>query len=339
VLTLSVLDQSPVPAGLSASEALSNSVSLARLSERLGFRRYWVAEHHNTLGLAGSAPEVMVARIASATSTIRVGPGGVMLPHYSPLKVAEVFGVLASLFPGRIDLGLGRAPGGDRLAAAALRTGAEAPFPQQVQETLGFLEGRLEPRHPFAPVRATLRPPAPPPVWLLGSSRFGAACAAALGTALSFAHFINPDDGPAVVEDYRREFRPSERLAEPVASVGVNVICAATTSEALRLAASVRLWHRRLRRGDPGPVPTVDEAHAELGETALRPPREDGGRLIVGDPGEVAERLIELAARYAVDELVVLTICHEHAARERSYELLAASLGATAPTAATAGRG
>jgi luciferase family oxidoreductase group 1 len=320
---LSILDQSPIPAGATAAEALANTIDLAQTAERLGYTRHWLAEHHNTLGLAGSAPEVLTARVAAATERIRVGAGGVMLPHYSPLKVAEAFHVLAALFPGRIDLGIGRAPGGDPLSAHALRTGPEPQFPHQVQDLIGFLEDRLHPEHPYARVRATPVPPAPPPVWLLGSSDYSAACAAALGTAFSFAHFINPAGGPESVAAYRASFRPSPALPEPVASVGVGVVCAQTTDEALRQAASVRLWRRRLMRGDPGPVPTVEEARAELGEAADRPPHDAEQRLIVGAPDEVRDALADLAGRYGAEELVVLTIVHDHAARVRSYELLA----------------
>jgi len=314
-MRLGVLDQSPIPAGSTPAQALQNTIDLAQRAERAGYTRYWLAEHHNTRGLAGSAPEVLTARVASATSTIRVGAGGVMLPHYSPLKVAEAFHVLETLFPGRIDLGIGRAPGGDPLSAQALRAGPEPPFPHQVQDLIGFLEDRLDPRHPFARVRATPMPPGAPPIWLLGSSDYSAACAAALNTAFSFAHFINPGIGPAVMAAYREQLRD--------ASVGVGVICAETTTEALRLASSVRLWRRRLMRGDPGPIPTVEEAHEELGADAERMPHDPDRRLIIGAPDEVRDELIELANRYRVEELVVLTITHDHEARARSYELLA----------------
>ena len=324
-MRLGVLDQSPIPAGSTAAQALANTIDLARRAERLGYTRYWLAEHHNTHGLAGSAPEVLVARVASATGAIRVGAGGVMLPHYSPLKVAEAFHVLEALFPGRIDLGIGRAPGGDPLSATALRAGPEPPFPHQVQDLIGFLEDRLDPRHPFARVRATPEPPGNPPIWLLGSSDYSAACAAALGTAFSFAHFINPQVGPAVVAAYREQI--------PEISVGVGVICAETTLEALRVAASVRLWRRRLMRGDPGPIPTVEEAHAELGADAERMPHDPDRRLVIGAPDEVRDQLIDLATRYGgVEELVVLTICHEHAARARSYELLAEAFALRPPS-------
>src|ERR687886_295583 len=229
-LKLSVLDQSPVPAGARPEDALANTVDLARAAERLGYSRYWLAEHHNTRGLAGPAPEVMVATVAAATEAIRVGSGGVMLPHYSSLKVAEQFRVLATLHPGRIDLGIGRAPGGDQMSAAALRipTPEGDRFPNQVQDLIGFLEDRLDPRHPFARVRATPEPPTAPPVWLLE-----------------------------------------------------------TSEEALRLTASVRLWRRRLMRGDPGPFPSVDEALAELGHRANEAPRDGERRLVYGNRDEV----------------------------------------------------
>ena len=325
-MKLGVLDQSPVPAGARPEDALRNTIDLARHADRLGYSRYWLAEHHNTRGLAGPAPEVMVATVAGATERIRVGSGGVMLPHYSPLKVAETFHVLEALHPGRIDLGIGRAPGGDPISAAALRipTAQGDQFPHQVQDLIGWLEDRMNGEHPFARVRATPEPTnGTPPVWLLGSSDYSAAVAAVLGTAFSFAHFINPAMGDAVVRDYRERFKPSPTLPEPLANVGVGAVCAETTEEALRLAASVRLWRRRLMRGDPGPVPTVEEALAELGPKALERPHDPERRLVIGNPDEVRVELTEIAEAYRVDELIVLTIAHDHAARVRSYELIA----------------
>ncbi|MEA2449187.1 MAG: hypothetical protein QOG63_1119 [Thermoleophilaceae bacterium] len=333
-MRLSVLDQSPVPAGARPEDALKNTIDLARACERSGYTRYWLAEHHNTRGLAGPAPEVMVAAVAAATERIRVGSGGVMLPHYSSLKVAEQFHVLEALHPGRIDLGVGRAPGGDPMSAATLRipTPEGDRFPNQVQDLIGFLEDRLDPRHPFARVRATPEPSdGVPPVWLLGSSDYSAAVAAVLGTGFSFAHFINPAGGEHVVSEYRSSFKPSPSFPRPQASVGVNVMCADSTEEAIRLASSVRLWRRRLRRGDPGPVPTVEEALAELGDRSLERPHDDERRLAIGNPDEVRVELEELADRYGVDELVVLTICHDHAARVRSYELLAEAFAPDTP--------
>src|SRR4051794_36533458 len=214
----------------------------------------------------------MTARVAAGTSAIRVGSGGVMLPHYSPLHVAEQFRVLAALYPGRIDLGIGRAPGGDPLSAGALRAGVEAPFPHAVQDLVGWVEERLDPRHPFAAVRATPAPPEPPEIWMLGSSDYGAAVAAVLGLPFSFAHFINPAIAREVVAMYRERFKASPRWPEPRVSLGVGAIVAESAEEALRLSASVRLWRRRLMRGDPGPVPTVEEALAEVGTEAPQDP-------------------------------------------------------------------
>ena len=335
-LALGVLDQSPVPSGMEPGQALSNTIALAQACERLGYSRYWLAEHHNTTGLAGPAPEVMVATVAASTSSIRVGAGAVMLPHYSPLKVAEQFHVLEALHPGRIDLGIGRAPGGDPMSAVALRARAgpepgvdlralmnDNDFPNQVQDLIGYLENRLDPRHPFARVRATPMTEGAPPIWLLGSSDYSAACGAVLGTAFSYAHFINPAGGPEVVAGYRERFQPSPNVPEQLANLGVGAICAETTEEAILLASSARLWRRRLRRGDPGPIPSVDEAFAELGERGRQRPHDPDRRLVIGNPDEVREQLLELAARYGVDELIVLTICHDPAARVRSYELLA----------------
>jgi luciferase family oxidoreductase group 1 len=334
-MKLGVLDQSPIPDGVAPEQALRNTIDLAQNAERLGYTRYWLAEHHNTRGLAGPAPEVMIATVAAATHDIRVGSGGVMLPHYSPLKVAETFHVLEALHPGRIDLGIGRAPGGDPISAAALRipTAQGDQFPHQVQDLIGWLEDRMNGEHPFARVRATPEPTGgTPPVWLLGSSDYSAAVAAVLGTAFSFAHFINPSLGDAVMKQYREGFKPSPTLAQPLGNVGVGVICAETTEEALRLATSVRLWRRRLMRGDPGPVPTIDEAIGELGPNALERPHDPERRLVIGNPDEVRVELTELAEAYRVDELIVLTIVHDHAARVRSYELVAEAFADQPPS-------
>ncbi len=212
-MILSVLDQSPVRAGGTAADALNETVELAKASERWGYHRYWLAEHHATEGLAGSAPEIMVARVAAATSAMRVGSGGVMLSHYSPLKVAETFRVLETLYPGRIDLGIGRAPGSDQLTARALQAGPGAApleyFPNQVQDLLGYLGDGLPAEHPFARIHVTPEPASRPEVWLLGSSDQSGMVAAYLGCGFSFAHFINDQGGPQVMEAYRRQFRPS----------------------------------------------------------------------------------------------------------------------------------
>jgi luciferase family oxidoreductase group 1 len=332
VLTLSVLDQSPVRSGGSPADALQETLDLAQAAERLGYHRYWLAEHHATPGLAGSSPEVLIGRVAGVTSRIRVGSGGVMLTHYSALKVAESFRVLEALFPGRIDLGIGRAPGSDPLTARALRHGPGAlgleHFPGQVADLIAFLHDSVPAGHPFASVRAMPTGPTAPDVWLLGSSGDSAAYAAHLGTAFSFAHFINDEGGPEIARAYREHFQPSVFLSAPRASAAVFVVCADTDTEARRLAQSRDLFVLRLRTGRPGPYPSVEEAEAypyTSHELALV--RHARRRTIAGAPEPVRDRLVALALEYGVDELVVVTITHSPKARLRSYELLAEVFG------------
>jgi luciferase family oxidoreductase group 1 len=327
-IALSVLDQSPIPSGSTAIEAIRTSLDLVRLAERLGYGRYWVAEHHSSAGLAGSAPEVLIARLAAETSRIRVGSGGVMLSHYSALKVAESFRVLEALYPGRIDLGIGRAPGSDRLTASALAHGPGAlgieHFPDQIADLTAYLNNEMPTDHAFAAVRAMPAGPTAPPLWLLGSSDQSAAYAAHFGCAFSFAHFINPNGGPQVMAAYRKYFQPSPRLAEPLGNVGISVVCAETTAAAERLASSLDLWRLKNELGQSGPVPSLAEVDAypytDRDRAHIAANR---GRLILGDPPTCRARLIALAEAYGVDEIVVVTICHDQAARFRSYELLA----------------
>src|SRR3954451_17780709 len=254
-LRLSVLDQSPIAEGSTASNALHNTLDLARLADELGYTRYWVAEHHGTPGLASAAPEVLIGPVAAATERIRVGSGGIMLPHYSPFKVAETFSALSGLYPGRIDLGLGRAPGTDGLTMFALqrdrREASPDDFPQQLAELLGYLNGELPADHPFARLAGTLPGlPERPEPWLLGSSPQSAVWAGQLGLPYSFADFIN-SQGAEIAADYRRRFVESERLPAPRLSVGVLAICADSDEEAERLAASSRMAFSLLRRGQP----------------------------------------------------------------------------------------
>lgn len=325
---LSVLDQSPVRSGGTPADAIAETLELAQAAERLGYHRYWLAEHHSTPGLADASPEVLIGQLAARTRRIRVGAGGIMLTHYSALKVAETFRMLETLFPGRIDLGIGRAPGSDQRTAEALRHGPGSMglefFPDQVADLLGFLHDRLDPAHPFAGVRAMPAGPGAPEVWLLGSSDASAACAAHLGTAFSFAHFINAEGGAEVTRAYTRAFRPSPELAAPRANVAVFVVCADTEAEARRLALSRELFLLRLYTGRPGPYPSVEEAGrypcAERERILVEAIRQ---RTIAGAPAGVRERLLALAAEYGVDELVIVTITHDPKARLRSYELLA----------------
>ncbi len=329
---LSVLDQSPIRAGGTPAQALAETVALAKACEGWGYHRYWLAEHHSSEGLAGTAPEVLVARVAAATSQMRVGSGGVMLSHYSPLKVAENFRVLEALYPGRIDLGIGRAPGSDWRTMQALQHGPGAlgieHFPRQIGDLLAFLADDVPADHPFAGVHAQPRGASAPEPWLLGSSDASAAIAAYFGCAFSFAHFISDGGGPEVMAAYRQHFQPSRWRAQPQGSIGVFVLCADTEEEARRLALSRDLWRLRLDRGILGAIPSIAEAeaHPYTREDRLRLAHHRR-RQVVGAPEQVKERLLALGQDYGVEEFVVVSICYDFAARLRSYELLAQVFG------------
>lgn len=332
MVTLSVLDQSPIPSGSTATGALHATMALAEEADRLGYRRYWLAEHHNTASLAGTAPEVLSSHVASRTASIRVGAGGVLLSHYSPLKVAEVFRTLEALFPGRIDLALGRTPGGDGLASAALQQGPVAPddecYPDRVADVVGFVHNTLRPDHRFTGVRAMPDGPGGPEVWVLGSSSYGSTLAATLGLPFSFAHFVSPRFGPQVVAAYRRQFLPSLQCPAPRASIGVSVLCAETDAEAERLAISDDLWHLRPEGAERRSLLSVAEAEAvhltDLEHELLDQQR---FRRFVGAPDRVHALLLNLADAYDVDELVVRTVSHDPKVRLRSYKLLADAFG------------
>jgi luciferase family oxidoreductase group 1 len=330
-MRLSVLDQSPISAGSGGPAALANTLDLARLADALGYHRYWVAEHHGGPMLAGPAPEVLIGPIAAATERIRVGSGGVMLPHYSPLKVAESFSLLSGLYPGRIDLGLGRASGTDPLTTYALqrdrRQASPDDFPEQLAELLAHLEDDLPADHPFARLPRSLpgRPEAPEP-WLLGSSPQSAIWAAQLGLPYAFADFINRD-GAAIATDYARRFDPGVRLGAPRTAVATWALAAETEEEAWRLTASSRMAMAMLRRGRLIPVPPVEQALRFL-ESEGEPLQ--SRRITAGTPEQVRAGLETLAQQYGADELIVVTITFDHAARRRSYELLADAFGLSA---------
>jgi luciferase family oxidoreductase group 1 len=331
-MILGVLDQSPIRSGGTAAEAIQETLVLAEHADRLGYSRYWLAEHHSSGGLAGAAPEVLMGQVAARTSRIRVGSGGVMLSHYSPLKVAENFRVLEALFPGRIDLGVGRAPGSDQRTARALRHGpGPVPlehFPQQLADLIGFLHDELPPGHPFAGVHAMPAGPTAPPIWILGSSGDGAALAAHFGTAFSYAHFISAVGGVDSMRGYREGFRPSPRCASPQANVAVFALCAETDEQAERLARCRDLFIVRLYTGRFGPFPSVEEAEAyPYSAPELAIVAEARRRTVAGTPARVKARLEALAEEYGVDELVIVTITHDFKARLRSYELLAEAFG------------
>jgi luciferase family oxidoreductase group 1 len=332
MIRLSVLDQSPIREGRTAAEAIEESLVLAQACDGLGFHRYWLAEHHNAGGLAGSAPEILIGRIAQLTTRLRVGAGGIMLNHYSALKVAESFRVLEALYPGRIDLGIGRAPGSDGATARALAHGPGAlgieHFPSQINDVVNFINDTVEPESHFHGVHAEPRGPGAPEIWLLGSSDQSAAYAAHFGLPFSFAHFIDDQGGEAIMQAYMGQFQPSKRCPEPVGSVGVFVICAETDGEAKRLALSRDLWLLRLRLGRPGPVPSPEEAEAyPYTAQEMTIVEFNRQRTIAGDPAAVRARLEGIAEAHGVGELVVVTITHDFEARCRSYALLAEAFG------------
>jgi luciferase family oxidoreductase group 1 len=342
MVRLSVLDQSPVREGGTGSQALHETLDLARLADRLGYHRYWVAEHHGGPMLAGPSPEVLIGPIASVTSRIRVGSGGVMLPHYSPLKVAESFSVLAGLFPERIDLGLGRASGTDPLTTYALqrdrRDAAPDDFPDQLVELLAYLNGTFPAGHRFARLAELPGRPETPEPWLLGSSAQSAIWAGQLGLPYAFADFISPQ-GAAIAADYRARFQHSERHMAPQTAVAAWVLAADSEQEAWRLSASSRMAFKMLRRGRLIAVPPVDKATRFLeseGEVVSEAP--PGRRTIVGAIDKVRAQVEQLADDYGADEVIVVTITFDHAARRRSYELLAEAfdLPATPPPDVTA---
>jgi luciferase family oxidoreductase group 1 len=325
-LRLSVVDQSPIREGGTAADAIHETIELAKATERWGYTRFWLAEHHSTSGFAGSSPEILISRIAAETSQMRIGSGGVMLSHYSPLKVAENFRVLETMTPGRIDLGIGRAPGSDQLTSAALAYGSQIGveyFGTRVADTLAFLTDTPPATQALSQVRATPKPPGVPQVWMLGSSDQGAALAAQFGLAFSFAHFIAPEGGREIVEQYRRYFRPSRFYGVPKASVGVFVLCADTEEEAQRAASSRDLWRLRFEQGRLGPYPSPEDSLSypyTAQDRAMINRRKSHS--IIGAPEQVKQELTEFAASYDVNELVILTICFDFKARLRSYELL-----------------
>ena len=326
LVPLSVLDLSPIVEGSNAGQALRNSIDLARHAERFGYRRYWVAEHHNMDGVASSATAVLLGQAAAATSTIRVGSGGVMLPNHAPLVIAEQFGTLATLFPDRIDLGLGRAPGTDRATMLALRrhldtSDEESAFPQNVME----LQSYLGPAKPGQAVRAIPGSGTEVPIWLLGSSLYSAQLAAHLGLPFAFASHFAPDLLLHALEVYRAGYRPSARWPKPYAMVAVNGVCADSDEEAARLFTSIQLRFLGMQRGQRGPLPApIDPAALEL----LWAPHEKAQvqRMLavsaVGSPQTARQQLAALVAQTGADELIIASAIHDHAARLASYERL-----------------
>jgi luciferase family oxidoreductase group 1 len=332
VTPLSVLDLSPVTTATPGSVALRNSLDLARLADRLGYTRYWLAEHHNLASIASSAPEIMIGQVAAVTTRIRVGSGGVMLVNHAPLMVAERFKVLEALFPGRIDLGLGRAPGTDPVTSYALRRRQDAreadDFLERFKELILLERGGFSPEHPFRNVRAVPADVALPPIWLLGSSGYSAELAAAIGMGFAFAHHFAEHDAGSAMLLYREHFKPSETLPEPYAILAVAAVAAETDAEAERIAASAYLHYVRRSKGEFEPLVSPEEAAAypytPIDRDRIERHRE---RLVVGSGDTVKRRLLSLVEATRADEVMITTMTYNHTARRRSYEILADAFG------------
>ena len=318
MIPLSVLDLAPIVEGGDAATSFRNSLDLARHAERLGYRRFWLAEHHNIPSVASAATSVLIAHVAGGTSTIRVGAGGIMLPNHSPLVIAEQFGTLASLFPGRIDLGLGRAPGSDQVTARALRRSPEAAdsFPQDVLELMAY----FRPAEPEQGVRAIPGAGLDVPIWILGSSLFGAQLAAAFGLPFAFASHFAPTMLEQALDRYRSRFQPSEQLERPYTMLGVNVFAAESESEARRLFTSLQQAFINLRRGRPGPLkPPAEDFDASLAPFERVMLADMLSFSVVGTREQVRAGLAGIVAHTGADELMVASQIYDHAARLESY--------------------
>lgn len=324
---VSVLDLVPVGTGYSSTEALQHSVALAQLADTLGYTRYWLAEHHGMPGIASSTPEVLIAHIAAATKRIRVGAGGVMLPNHAPLRVAETFHTLEALYPGRIDLGIGRAPGTDQATSRALRPFDAEQFPAQLQELLALSRRSFPPEHPFHSVRVVPEDVSLPPIWLLGSSGASAGFAGRLGLGYAFASHFSPNSPLPAVAAYRESFVPSDDFPEPHFILAIAAVCADTDSEADYLARTMDLVSVQLYRGEFGRIPSPQEA-AEYPYTEAERRIAESRRslLLVGTPAALKERIEALALETGAREVMISSIIHDPEARLRSYELLGRAL-------------
>jgi luciferase family oxidoreductase group 1 len=326
-MRLSVLDQSPVISGQEATRAIAETLALARRAEELGYERYWLAEHHAISALADPCPEVLLARLGAETHRMRIGTGGVLLPYYSAFRTAETFRMLEALYPGRIDLGIGRAPGGDAATARAVGGGrfpdAER-FPEQVWELASLLDGSLPDEHPLKRVRLQPDTPGAPEIWLLGSSGYSGALAAQLGLAFAFAHFINPNGGDAVARRYRQDFQAVGSRQQPRVIVCTFAICGETDAHAEQLAAPIDLRRLHMALNIDSPIPTADEAQGHrYSPEERRYVVEQRARAVIGGPDKCRRELEALAERYGADEVMVLTITGDYASRLQSYERLA----------------
>lgn len=327
-IPLSVLDQSPIRRGGSAADAINETLELARRCEQWGYHRYWLAEHHATDGLAGCAPEVLLARLGSETLTMRIGSGGIMLPHYSPYKVAENFKLLSTMYPARVDLGVGRAPGSSPYINSVLAYGSQIGaeyFPQMVADLDALLRDEEPPTPGMEKARAYPLVDIPPALWMLGSSEESAQLAGHMGLPYCFAYFINSNIRPDIIHYYRDNFTASEVAEKSYSCLCPFVICADTDAEAERLHKSRRLWYLGLlTRKEPGAIPSVEEAeNYNYSEHELAVLEANPRHIIKGTPQTVKEELMEMVEKYGVDELMIVTITYDFEARCRSYELLA----------------
>ena len=330
-MKLSVLDQSPIIAGHSAAQAIQETLKLAKRADELGYHRYWLAEHHAIAALADPCPEILLARLGAETKRIRIGTGGVLLPYYSAFKTAEVFKMLEALYPGRVDLGIGRAPGGDQRTARAVGGGrmpTAEDFPQQVWELIGYLDGTLPDDHPFKSVRVQpegrVSSGVAPELWLLGSSDYSGLLAAQLGVRFSFAHFINAQGGDQVTRAYKARYQADGREPEPHSSVCCFVICAESDDEAERLARVVDVRRLDMAYNLDTPVPTQEQAEKRSFNAEERAHiRSQRARLVHGSAATCREKLLAIAEQFSADEIMVLTITGDYATRLDSYERLA----------------
>ena len=318
---LSVLDLTRMRAGERSTDALATTVAMARLADELGYTRYWFAEHHSARGLASGAPEIMIAHVAAQTSRIRVGAGGIMLPNHAPLKIAEVFHLLEALHPGRIDLGIGRAPGTDQRTALALRRSAEAlsadDYPERLAELLAYEDRAFPPGHPFSSITITPEDVPLPPIWLLGSSAFSSHLAAQMGLGFSFASHINRPAATAAMRAYRERFTPSSRFAEPHAILAVSVVAGRTMAEAEELSTIVRVGIYRLLTGQLGPSPSLEEARAVEIPSQIEPQmRAMLANQFIGTPESLAREIRALADECQADEVMITSWIPERENRE-----------------------
>ncbi|MEH7415379.1 LLM class flavin-dependent oxidoreductase [Neobacillus drentensis] len=326
-MRLSILDQAPISSNQTAQEALYESMKLAQMGEKLGYTRYWIAEHHDLPGLACPAPEVMLSYIGANTSTIRIGSGAVLLPHYKPYKVAEVYNMLATLFPGRIDIGIGRAPGGSAEASNALSNNFLQQvwnMPNSVTELLHFLENDFPNDHEFKNLTASPIPPVQPAPWLLGTSKKSALLAAEKGMSYAFGQFMSENNGPEIVQQYLDTFQPRKQGQKPEVIVTVNVICAETDEKALEIAISAIVWSLQKGKGEGNGVPSIAEASQyPLYKKDLQNLEKILGNMIIGNPKKVIKKLYERASLFLADEIMIVTITHSPEDRVKSYQLIA----------------